>query len=384
MIEAYRIFFPIGFAFGIYGVLLWIFFWLGWLSFFPALIHAQIMVSGFMLFFVLGFLGTAVPRLTQTKGMALWEFTVGVLLATGLVVATGLRHESCFYLMTLGTILFLMTFMVRRMLTAPRQPPAAFVIALSGLLSGLVGALLLLLQSLGHPSASLAAFGRQLFFHGMMLGLVLGVGTFLVPVLMKSASNEAPNPAALVKQGPKSRAPFFFVASLIPLSFALDIWVTPQGGMTLRALIGLWMGLFVWKLYKKPSRSVLAWSVWSAAWSLVIGLILQVIWPQYFVHIVHVQLIGGYCVLIFAVATQVCVSHGGYSIQLTKTSKALALTTVFLIGAWATRIFAPMISRLYVSHLGYAAATWIAALLLWGWIFIPKIVRVNGQPSDVR
>ncbi len=382
MIEAYRIFFPIGFSFGLYGVALWIFFWLGWLSFFPALVHAQIMVGGFLFFFVVGFLGTAVPRLTATSGMTRTETFAGILFAVGVALATALRHDRCFYSLMTGAITFLVVFMARRRLQSKRNPPAAFEIAFSGIVSGLLGAFLLAIDSFGASSAFGALLGRQLFFHGMMLGLVFGVGGFLIPVLLEQ-KKDAPEMNATPEIVPTGRLKTILItliALLLPLSFFADASDHSQWGMSVRALIGVGVALFVWRIQKLPRRrSVLAWSVWSAAWSVVIGLVLQAVFPQFFVHAVHVQLIGGYGVLIFAVATRVIVSHGGYNAQLTRTSKILGATTLLLILAWTTRIFAPAIPRLYVSHLAYAALTWSAGLALWGWGFVPKIVRVNHQ-----
>lgn len=61
--EPYRLFFPLGVIAGILGVSLWGLLYGGVLPWYPATAHARIMVAGFMGAFIIGFLGTAFPRL---------------------------------------------------------------------------------------------------------------------------------------------------------------------------------------------------------------------------------------------------------------------------------------------------------------------------------
>ena len=65
--EPYRVFFPLGMLAGIWGVLMWPMFYAGWLKFYPGEAHTRMMIGGFMGAFVLGFLGTAFPRLAGNR-----------------------------------------------------------------------------------------------------------------------------------------------------------------------------------------------------------------------------------------------------------------------------------------------------------------------------
>jgi uncharacterized protein involved in response to NO len=65
--EPFRIFFAIGLILGIVGVSLWPLYYVGLLTAYPGTSHARLMIEGFMASFVIGFLGTAGPRITSTS-----------------------------------------------------------------------------------------------------------------------------------------------------------------------------------------------------------------------------------------------------------------------------------------------------------------------------
>ena len=61
--EPYRLFFASGALWSIVGVSLWPLFHAQLLSFYPNLVHARLMIEAFGGAFVVGFLGTAGPRM---------------------------------------------------------------------------------------------------------------------------------------------------------------------------------------------------------------------------------------------------------------------------------------------------------------------------------
>ena len=65
--EPFRIFFPLATLFGLSGVSLWPLFFLGLHKFYPGPMHARLMIEGFLGGFVIGFLGTAGPRLLSAR-----------------------------------------------------------------------------------------------------------------------------------------------------------------------------------------------------------------------------------------------------------------------------------------------------------------------------
>ena len=84
--EPYRLLFPLGAMIGVYGVMLWPAFVLGWIPFYPGIMHARIMVQGFVFCFMAGFLGSALTHMLEVKCMPL-AATVAIAMLILLVVA---------------------------------------------------------------------------------------------------------------------------------------------------------------------------------------------------------------------------------------------------------------------------------------------------------
>ena len=61
--EPFRIFFPAAVAVGLAGVSLWPLYALKLADFYPGTSHARLMACGFFGGFIVGFLGTALPRM---------------------------------------------------------------------------------------------------------------------------------------------------------------------------------------------------------------------------------------------------------------------------------------------------------------------------------
>ena len=60
-------FFPLALLTGVIGVGLWPLFYSGLYPIYPGISHARIMAQGFMGGFILGFLGTALPRMLSSR-----------------------------------------------------------------------------------------------------------------------------------------------------------------------------------------------------------------------------------------------------------------------------------------------------------------------------
>ncbi|HRA87765.1 MAG TPA: NnrS family protein, partial [Planctomycetaceae bacterium] len=58
------------------GALIWLGARYGWISFYPRQSHANLMYFGFLWSFIIGFLMTAGPKMTQTKGPNPFEMKV--------------------------------------------------------------------------------------------------------------------------------------------------------------------------------------------------------------------------------------------------------------------------------------------------------------------
>src|SRR6476646_5623153 len=133
--EPYRLFFPLATLLGISGVSLWPLFFLGMHKFYPGLMHARLMIESFLAGFVIGFLGTALPRLLSAPPLRRGELCLLLalyLLTAGLHIGEQPRAGDCAF------IVLLLTFgacMIRRIHERTELPPPGFVLVAFGLLS---------------------------------------------------------------------------------------------------------------------------------------------------------------------------------------------------------------------------------------------------------
>ena len=177
--EPFRIFFPLGLLAGVMGVSLWPLYFAGVHKFYPGVMHARLMVEGFMAAFVFGFLGTAGPRLTSTPHLSRSELGTLLALYAG-VVATQIAERYI-----LGDALFLVllvcfaTLMGKRFARRGDLPPPGFVLVAMGFATAIAGTLLTLIGATGKPLCIM--LGGTLMNQAFVLFLVLGVGSFLLP-----------------------------------------------------------------------------------------------------------------------------------------------------------------------------------------------------------
>src|SRR5688572_11163431 len=85
--EPFRIFFPLGLASAVIGLALWPLFIYGALPIYPSVMHTRLMIEGFMAAFIIGFLGTAGPRLLTAPHFTSPELAVLVALHVSTLAA---------------------------------------------------------------------------------------------------------------------------------------------------------------------------------------------------------------------------------------------------------------------------------------------------------
>src|SRR5262245_11288886 len=99
--EPFRIFFPAGVLAGIVGVSLWPLFFTKLITRYPGQSHARIMAEGLFGGFIVGFLGTAMPRLLSAPPLGLRNVLLLFALHLSMITAFALQE------MFLGDVLFL-------------------------------------------------------------------------------------------------------------------------------------------------------------------------------------------------------------------------------------------------------------------------------------
>lgn len=371
--DAYRYFFPAGWVMGVWGALLWILFPWNLVSY-PGLHHPEIMSGGFFLCFIAGFLMTAAPRFTSSFGPSLWEQGVSIFLIAALFASLLPEDKIYFYGVATSLFIFLIIYMFRRFFGRKSNPPDSFLFVGVGLGTGLFGSVILLLgQKINVPS-DLYYLARTFLLQAYVLCLAMGVGSRLIPALL----GWAPLPTELGKAAPRIGL-FSGLAILFLVSFIVEVAINFQMGILLRALVMTFIVFFFWKIHRKPQRRAYqSWFLWSSAWMMLIGQWAMVAFPDFRIHILHVILVSGLGLMTFMIATRVSLSHGKHNMELEKNSKGLFLGALLMAFAGLTRLSAGFTPEIYQSHLIYASYTWILGLLLWGWVFLPKIIRVKS------
>lgn len=387
--EPYRLLFPIGVLAAAVGAALWIAFAIGGGAY-PGLTHANLMSGGFLLLFAAGFLGTAVPRLTATRPFGLPESRIALSISVAMLASSFASDPVWYTVSTLVALLLLVASIGRRFRQNRRHPPAAFPIAAGGMLCGILGNFAILGARVEVLPNAAASWGRLAFHHGMMLGMILGIGALLVTVLLgwgelppglAPGDDRAHTPARA-----KSAGRWLLLGAAggaaLPASFAFDATGHAFVGGGIRAVLATVVALRFWRIHRLPRRrTALSFGTWAAAWCLLAGLYGYALVPGLAVHLAHLGLIGGFGLMTLMVATRVTLAHGGYTLAAERRAPFLIATIVLVLLAAFTRATAPL-TWSYERHLAFAASAWILALGIWSAALLPKIWRSADQPPN--
>lgn len=366
--EPYRLLFPLGTLLGIIGVMLWpAHVWLGMV--WPTEPHAGIMLQGFFTAFVIGFLGTALPRLLEVPRMRLMEAGI---YGVGLVLISSLHLSGLACAAHAVYLAFILLF-VGSLLLRGRQrkdvPPPGFVLVAMGLLCAVLGSALLLLDGwLGHGLAvEWYVFARRLLHQGFLLLPIMGVGAFLLPRFFGLPNRQSFPESLAPPPGWWGKAAFAAsCGGAVLVSFALEAMGWWRVAFLLRAA-----AVLVYMMAEIPvhqarfSDGTLALSLRVALVSVPIGYILMAILPQWQMALVHVVFITGFSLLTFTVATRVVLGHSGQSDRFTQRMVSVIIILSLMILAMLTRVTADWMPDIRLSHYGYASICWAAAALVW-------------------
>lgn len=375
VIDAYRYFFPVGWGLGVWGVFLWILFPIGWVQY-PGQTHPDLMLGGFFLSFVCGFLMTAAPKFTSSFEPTLTEQRTAFALIALLISAVVFYSKIYFYSIVVLIFLFLMIFLIRRFLNRRSSPPDAFLFVGVGVFVGLAGSFGLLLGYTIGLSSFFFQLSRLLFLQAYIFCLVLGVGTRLIPALL--GWTEGPQISAPQKKRVKLFAilALVFITSYILEAADLGVWA-----QVLRTLVIGYIAFSFWKIHKLPARrGIQTWWLWISCWSLLLGQAAMVLFIDYRIHLLHVILVSGLALMTFMIATRVSLAHGKHDLNLERNSKVLFVGALLVSLAGFTRLSAGFAPHIYQSHLIYASYTWILGLVVWAFVFIPKMIHIRDKP----
>lgn len=355
--EPYRLFFLSGILFSIAGAAMWPLFFSGHFPFYPGISHARVMIEAFGGAFVVGFLGTAGPRMLSAPRLKPWELVVlfALHLGNGLCHLRGLTlWGDAFFLALL--VSFAASLGTRLIFFRKEWPPPAMLLAATGLACGIAGTVIWLNPAwLDDPRIQRLA--GLLLYQGFLLGPVMGVGIFLFPRLLGGEFGENVTFRRMA-----------LAAVALLASFAVEIWVNPPAGQILRAAAFIFTLAHVpWRRAKDAvSPGTLANALRFGCLPLaVIGLVAPVFSPLQHIALDHLLFVGGFGLLCLIAGSRVLFGHSG-SLALFAQGSWIARGIVFAtVLAAITRATANFMPKIMISHYEYAAWSWVAGAALW-------------------
>lgn len=365
--EPYRIFFASGAVWSAIGVALWPLFYAQHLGYYPNLVHARLMIQAFGGAFVVGFLGTAGPRMATapklTPAELAWLFALhqaGAISHLRLHTALG---DACFIALLVSLLLALVIRIVRFRRDAP---PPQMLLAATGLACGIAGTVLL------QPDWSLSDPGRLrlaqlLLYQGLLLPPVLGIGSFVFPRMLGGSFGEPGSRC-------ESRVMLLraTLASLLLVgSFFLEAWGQASAGLGLRATVAAaYLAVEIRWLHRagdSPRGSLTTGLFWSLGLGFL-GLALAAGFPAQHISIGHLLYIGGFGMMMLIVASRVLFGHSGDLPGFFQRSGRVRFLVFLGVLAATTRATPAWVPTTTVTHHIYAAWTWGLLALLWlGW-----------------
>lgn len=362
----YQLFFPLGILNAILAVGVWFVQNLGWFETPALLIHSKLIVGGFLWSFIVGFLMTAVPRMTGTLSANNYEYLFASALLMGQTIFSWQLDARFFYANQIVLTLFLVVYSGRRILKMTKPPPIFFSHVGMAMILAILG-------SYFHFVGN-SLMGIHLYHLGAVLLLVLGIGTRFFSFLSGLPSAFESVTAAKLRW-------MFHGAGI---SIGAFLYLAGRGiteAYLALSLISLIYLFNIWQIQRPSDRpSALKYGVRLVAAMIPLSFFMTWLQPSMFITWFHLLFMGCFGLITFAVATRVTLAHGSYSTDLEMKSPALWCLVVFLALGIVSRILYGFSSGLWkTSYLHFAATFWILAVASWCWTFLPKIFKPGPQ-----
>ena len=381
-ISPYRIFFPLGFCFGLWGIIVWVFYWKGMIAN-PAEIHSSVVVGGFLFSFITGFLLTATPKYLNTYEARFYEVVSMIFIVITMVVLLILEQFTAFIGVECIGFILLARFVLVRFVNRKANAYPFYIFLIAGLFIGILSTSVFFMNKLVPISDSVMEFSKRLYYQGIVLCFVIGVGSSLIPMILGTVQFQVIQVSNKQSEFPflsSITTPIWWLLVLFIGSFVLESFLVSSLGAVLKAVVVSYIMFKLWKLYAYPKVNTrMTVSLWVSGWFIVIGLWLLVIFPTLYVHAAHMLYIGGFSLLTLLIASRVTMAHGGYGLKSEINSNILYVVLAFVLLAAITRITAIFWPEIYISHLAYAALSFGTALLVWGVFYIQKILVLKND-----
>src|SRR5262245_15300366 len=362
--EPFRLFFPAGVLAGIVGVLLWPLNFAHIVPFYPGPAHIRLMAYGFFGAFILGFLGTALPRMLSARrfGFGNVALLFAIYLAMALSYTAGkVVLGDIFLLALLAVFLGLALSCARSRQDLP--PPGFVLVALAWICVG-TGAILSVIEALTELDLYWINLQRLLSSQGFVLLPILGIGPFLLPRFFGLESpHDFPEMTRPSKLWLRKAALALATGLLIVASFFIEANGNFQSAYLMRFLVTVIYFALEFPFRRAPTiASALGASLWIAFIALVAGFLAVAIFPQFRVSLLHLTLVGGFAIITFVVATRVVFGHSGNLAKLKSGNWWLVVVVGLMLFAMATRVSGDFWPKIMATHYNYGAILWVLAV----------------------
>ena len=367
--EPFRLLFPLGALLGIVGVAVWPLHVWGFAPNYPGQIHARIMIECFLTAFVIGFLGTALPRVLDVRSLGLnasGTFAAALVLAAGMHLAGRILWGDVVFAVALGAFVAIL---LSRAQQRKDIPPPSFVLVGMGLLAGLAGATVQIFDRLWPMLLApwVGSLGRILLHQVYPLLPIMGVGAFLLPRFFGlRGRQDFPELLKPSRDWLRQAVLAFFAGLLVLISLLLEARGYVRAGYALRLFaVAGYFALEIPQGEILRGRGTLALGVKMALFSIPAGYALLVFSPSHYFAWLHVVFITGFSLLVFVVACRVILGHSGQSAKFRSRLWPIIAVIFLVVLAAATRVSADWMGELRMGHYAYAALAWAVGAIVW-------------------
>lgn len=362
--EPFRVFFLLATFAGIAGVLLWPLSLKGFISFYPGQVHARIMTHCFYGGFIIGFLGTALPRMLSVAAFSTLTLLViaAVYLSMLGLYLTGNAFAGDATL--LGLLFLLLILLLTRFPKRKDLPPPGFILMILGFASLVAGTILSLLGD--HVSLQLIALQHLLSFQGFVLLPILGIAPFIMPRFFgMESTHDLPESRRITPQWKKKAMLALAAGILVIAGFLLEAWGWLRTGSGVRFVVVATYILLEARVHMGTGRKTLAILLRTGLGFIALGFLAATLFVMNRTALFHIDFAGGFAIVTICVATRVVFGHSGNQKLLGRRNGLIITAVVLMVLGLATRIVADYKPEVMASHYTYGAISWAIGLLFW-------------------
>jgi uncharacterized protein involved in response to NO len=225
-----------------------------------------------------------------------------------------------------------------------------------------------------------------LLFEGFLLLPFLGIGAFLFPRFFGTENRQVFPERRTPAPGWTRKA---VVGGLVGV-VVMGSFVVEAAGW---ARTGAWMRLLTcgaylsaetgwWRTPKKGG--ILPWGVRLAIVFTLSAYLVTGVLQAHRVALNHLLYVGGFGLLALTVGTRVVLGHAGRTDLMQRWMKPGVWMVAMVALTALTRVSANFLPKVMVSHWIYAALSWVAGLVVWGWWLVPWLWKTDegdGGPT---